>query len=279
MNAERENILDYAKRNAYRLSPKASVPLYYQLFRLCERFIYEQHLRSGERFPSESEIAESFSVSRPTAHHAIQELLDRGWLRRTRGRGTFVADGVYAELTLAVEELSFPDQCFGTGRKSTRVVDLREEEPSRQIQKALRLQEEDRVTHLRRLRCIDDRPVLLSDSWFSASRFPGFAETMLVDGSLARALQQQYGTPIARCERRLEASEALAQEVADHLGTPILSPILVVHSLAYGSRSDPVVLTQAYAREGVTFRSDVHPSSGACSAPTQVGRASINRRS
>ena len=267
MSAERETILEYAKRNAYRLSPRASVPLYYQLFRLCERFIYEQHLGSGERFPSESEIAESFSVSRPTAHHAIQELLDHGWLRRTRGRGTFVADDVYAELTLAAEELSFSDQCIGTGQMRTCAIDLREEAPSRQLAESLHLQEEDRVTRLRRLRCIDNRPVLLSDSWFSASRFPDFAATMLVDGSLVRALHQHYGTSIVRCERRLEAGEVLAQEVADYLGTPILSPILVLHGLAYSKPADPVVFTQIYVREGVTFLSVAHPPTDTSSAP------------
>lgn len=84
----------------------------------------------------------------------------------------------------------------------------------------------------------------------------------LAEGSLAAAFRRGYNTRITRCERRIEAGEALAEEVADLLEIPLLSPILVVHGLAYGERDDPVIVTQSYGREGVALLSVAHPSDG-----------------
>ena len=262
MPLERTSLLEYAERNAYRLSQRTPLPLYYQLFRLCERYICEHHISPGEQFPSEKEIAVSFDVSRPTAHHAIQELLNRGWLRRERGRGTFITEGACADLTLAAEGLTFSDRYLGGGQVRTRALDLGEQTPSDHLKEALRLREGDRVMHLRRLRSVDGRPFLLCDSWFSTSRFPAFTMGALAEGSLAAAFRRGYNTRITRCERRIEAGEALAEEVADLLEIPLLSPILVVHGLAYGERDDPVIVTQSYGREGVALLSVAHPSDG-----------------
>lgn len=44
----------------------------------------------GSKIPSETELAELFSVSRITANKAIKEMSVMGFLERVRGRGTFV---------------------------------------------------------------------------------------------------------------------------------------------------------------------------------------------
>lgn len=48
-------------------------------------------LSPGDRVRSESEIAEEWGVSRPTAHRALHELQRQGWLVRQRRWGTVVA--------------------------------------------------------------------------------------------------------------------------------------------------------------------------------------------
>jgi len=124
MSRERDKFFDFCQRFSYRPSENASIPLYYQLVRLCERFILERNLRSGERFPSEEAIAEIFGVSRPTVHRAVEELLARGWLERERGRGTFLAQAPHAEPILREDELSFSDRYVGVGELTSRIVDL-----------------------------------------------------------------------------------------------------------------------------------------------------------
>ncbi|MFT4768830.1 MAG: GntR family histidine utilization transcriptional repressor [Glaciecola sp.] len=48
--------------------------------------------RSGDRVPSENDLAARFAVSRMTSRRALQELSEEGILVRTQGLGSFVAD-------------------------------------------------------------------------------------------------------------------------------------------------------------------------------------------
>ncbi|MDZ4993263.1 UTRA domain-containing protein [Clostridium perfringens] len=44
----------------------------------------------GEVLPTEMKLAETFSVSRPTVRQALNSLVNKGYLKRVKGRGTFV---------------------------------------------------------------------------------------------------------------------------------------------------------------------------------------------
>lgn len=60
--------------------------------RQIELLILRGILRPGERLPSERELAEKLSVSRPSLREAIADLQDRGLLVSRAGAGIFVAD-------------------------------------------------------------------------------------------------------------------------------------------------------------------------------------------
>lgn len=55
-----------------------------------EQMILEGSLQTGQRLPSERELATQLDVSRPTVRDAIQQLEIRGLLERRQGRGTWV---------------------------------------------------------------------------------------------------------------------------------------------------------------------------------------------
>jgi len=245
---------DYAKRNRFVLSDAASIPLYYQLFRLLERFTSEKHLRPGDRFPSEEAIAAAFNVSRPTANRATRELLDRGWLYRERGRGTFVAQGSYVELALLSDELSLSSQFRSGVRLTSRTLLCRSASAPQEVADALDLPSGAPVIELRRLRSIDERPILVSDTVLPAERFSDFDTEDLIGGSLFETLRVRYGVSVSRCERWLQAFEVLSQEVADLLQIPLLAPILLVRGLAYAEQDEPVAYMTAFVREGISFQ-------------------------
>jgi GntR family transcriptional regulator len=250
---------DYAQRNRHLLSDSLSIPLYYQLFRLLERFIFERHLRPKERFPSEESIAAAFVVSRPTANRATRELLDRGWLRRERGRGTFVGCGSHVELTLLSDELSLSEQLGHESRLESRAVYCRTGKASSELADALKVPDGTPTIELRRVRYIDRCPILVSDAFLPAERVPNFGAGPLIDGSLFATLRERCSAPVARCERWIETSEALAQDVADLLQIPVLAPLLLVRGLAYTWDEEPIAFVKSYVREGVSFQVTARP--------------------
>lgn len=67
-------------------------PLYVQVKRHVLEGIDRGAWKPGDRLPSENELVSDLGVSRMTAHRALRELTDEGYLVRVAGVGTFVAD-------------------------------------------------------------------------------------------------------------------------------------------------------------------------------------------
>src|SRR5689334_6126968 len=65
--------------------------LYERLYSYVVDEIRKGALRSGDRDPSEKELARSHGVSRITSMRALQNLERAGIVERIRGKGTFVA--------------------------------------------------------------------------------------------------------------------------------------------------------------------------------------------
>lgn len=66
-------------------------PLYQQIYQYLLDEIRSGHLSSGDRVPSEKELAEQFNVSRITSKKALETLVQAKVIDRARGRGSFVA--------------------------------------------------------------------------------------------------------------------------------------------------------------------------------------------
>lgn len=62
------------------------------VIRQIEELILRGILRPGERLPSERELSERMSVSRPSLREALADLQERGLLTAKAGAGVYVAD-------------------------------------------------------------------------------------------------------------------------------------------------------------------------------------------
>ncbi|HPU33714.1 MAG TPA: GntR family transcriptional regulator [Phycisphaerae bacterium] len=73
-----------------KVDQNSSEPRYLQAKNILADAIRRGEFPAGSKLPSTSEIGARVNVSLITAHKAIQCLVEEGWLRRERGRGTFV---------------------------------------------------------------------------------------------------------------------------------------------------------------------------------------------
>src|ERR1035441_4629123 len=72
------------------------VPIREQLHDLLVRQIEAGEYRQGKRFPAERVLAKKFGVSRQSVREAIGRLLSEDILKRSTGRGTFIAENTAA---------------------------------------------------------------------------------------------------------------------------------------------------------------------------------------
>lgn len=68
--------------------------LHRKLSDLLKKEIKEGKYKPGEYIPSERELSESYSLSRPTVRRAISQLVREGWLYSVAGTGTLVSENI-----------------------------------------------------------------------------------------------------------------------------------------------------------------------------------------
>ncbi len=71
---------------------KSALPLYLQVRDLVMRKILSQEWRPGEQLPTDRELSALLGINHITLGKALNMLRDEGFLVRTRGNGTFVAE-------------------------------------------------------------------------------------------------------------------------------------------------------------------------------------------
>lgn len=218
------------------LDPADPVPRYLQLATAIQHAITRGVVVPGEQLPPERELAELAGVSRMTARQALARLEQRGVLDVRHGVGTFVADRtlVYD----AVRLQAFSESARATGRTpSTRLLLLGNELAEPEVARQLRLQPGDRVITIRRLRLIDDEPVLLETSRLSATRFSALLDADLERQSLYALLDARFGVQLSHARETVEAAQA-GDEGAS-LALAKTDPVLVVSGVAFAG-AEPV---------------------------------------
>ena len=80
--------------------------LYLQIKQHILDGIRERHYQAGDRIPTEAALCEQFAVSRMTVNKALRELVAEGWLVRTAGSGSFVADRRTESPLLAIRNIA-----------------------------------------------------------------------------------------------------------------------------------------------------------------------------
>lgn len=216
------------------------VPLYIQIDEELRGQIESGELGPLAQVPSETDLADHFSVSRMTARKALDRLVADGMLFRQPGKGTFVAPTKIAHG--ASQGLSFSAAMQAQGLTcETRVLEAEIVESPSNVSRALSLPVEAPVIFLRRLRVVDDEPVAIHLSYMPA-RLSALLDADL-SGSLAD-LMSRIGARVERSEDKVEAVLATGEE-ARLLDVPGGSPLVLIRGTAYTAGNEPIRYTEA----------------------------------
>lgn len=218
-------------------------PLYRQIKQRIRAQIDQGLLGTDAKLASERELERQYGVSRITVRQAVRELVQEGWLRSHPGRGFFVAR---QEETYELHILrSFTANAEAHGRRPAgRLIEGRICPAPAEIARPLVLPVGADVVMLRRLRCLDGRPVVLTQDWFAAPLVPGILDLDWSTGnrSLYAEIRDRYRLRPDRGRTTLSARLATAEE-AELLELDPPAAVLTVEQIAYDIRGRPVNLT------------------------------------
>ncbi len=82
-----------ASHGEHMYTPIQSSKVYEQIVEQIEKLILSGELQSGDRLPTERELAEQFQASRTAVREAMKTLAQKGLVDMRPGRGTIVIDG------------------------------------------------------------------------------------------------------------------------------------------------------------------------------------------
>lgn len=219
------------------LDPSSSTPLYLQLMEVIERQIITGERESGERLPTEGELAHQFGVSIITVRHAMGGLCERGLVERKQGKGTFVKQLKRTRDTRRLE--GFSDSCRSQGiRPGGRMLDNRQIPLSDKLAADLGQPSGSQGIFISRLRFADDAPVALEKNYFPM-QYLSLLGQRFDDNSLFQYLKEQEHVTVARADKRIELCRATAEE-ASLLQVPPDTPMLFIKSTTYTQTGAPL---------------------------------------
>jgi GntR family transcriptional regulator, transcriptional repressor for pyruvate dehydrogenase complex len=138
--------------------------VYEQIAEQIEKLILSGELRSGDRLPTEREMAEQFQASRTAVREAMKTLAQKGLVDMRPGRGTIVIDGT----SKAVRHSLGLMMRVGQAGSSTNLVEVREIlEPGIAALAATRAGEED-ITAMRESVMVMDASLDDVDAYITA---------------------------------------------------------------------------------------------------------------
>ncbi len=194
-------------------------PIYFRIRETIRRSIVDGKFSSGDRLPSETELARDYQTTRVTVRHALSRLAYEGLIVKQSGRGTFVAhpSSIISPIdTMKVH--SFEEQVAQRGR-TVSYSDARYKMVPSAPDEALRLDLDTtaRLYRLDRLRQIDGRTVGVEVRYFPPELGSKVTSEMLEHRSAHEFLCEILGHPIPVIEVTLTAITA-NQVLAKRIG-------------------------------------------------------------
>lgn len=241
-------------------------PVYQQLNERLRSRLASDYSR-GDRFMSEREISDTFSVSRATANKVLAGLVSEGVLEFRRGVGTFVReDLIHYDLQALV---SFNQKAESASKvPSTDVlgfVSVSASEIDPMIKDALGIAGSGLLWEISRLRRADNVPVILEHRYVVSQWCPGLTDKQAM-GSLYHAFTKDHGLKITGAEEIIRAVSLSATE-APLLNVSTRSPALEVTAVGFCDEHQPLWWERTlYRADQYEFHSRLGPVQAAAPA-------------
>lgn len=210
------------------LDRTSPLPLYEQLKRRLQSMVLSWP-PSDDRFYTDQQLSDMFSVSRMTVRQAVQDLVDNGYLRRAPGSGTFICNPKVEESFSLTTD--FFDQWADSGHMlELKTLHCATEPCSHYVAHQLAIPEGTPVWNVIRLRQLKHVPISMDYRFIPVSIIeylnPRDIESMSLLDILSKHIELAYGKLIVE-------SAAAAIDHADYLrlmpGDPILTRRLTYH--------------------------------------------------
>jgi GntR family transcriptional regulator len=234
------------------------MPLHQQLATKLQAEILSGKYSQAELFGTEKSLVERYRVSSTTVRRALQVLVQKGYLYRKSGKGTFIR-------RLQIEETlgplwSFYEEMIVLGlNPTTDLLAIEVQKANRFIAQKLQLTESDSIYWIKKLLRANDEPVAIFDSYWLFEIGQGLAQNNLdsKNSNLFDIVENKMGINLGEAEATIEAGGASPEE-SKMLHILDKDPILIMQKTVYATDGRPIYFSRlAYRSDKYKYRTSM----------------------
>ncbi|CAH1657088.1 MULTISPECIES: phosphonate metabolism transcriptional regulator PhnF [unclassified Chelatococcus] len=198
-------------------------------------------LRTGNRLPTQAELAAQFSVNRHAIRRAIELLEQRGLARGRQGSGVYVTGPLIDYYVKS--RTRYNDNVRALARDSRmELIDLQERRASPELARDLAMKRGGRVFDLHILRWTGHDPLCVARHLFSADRYPQLPERFVEASGITDLIGRLGVEDFRRSDTAISARQPTAAE-ARMLHIPHDSPVVVLEGRNVDLHGVPVEIS------------------------------------
>jgi len=229
------------------INRRSKVPFYHQLYEILYEKINSGEWKPGDQIPAEPELIDKYQVSRSTVRNVLDMLVNKGLIYRQRGRGTFVSQPSVEQALVRI--INFTEDMRQRGiSPSSKVLSSEVLPASAYIAGQLQVPIGEELVCLRRLRCGNNEPMGLEESYLVHRFCPGILSLHdFSNYSLRETIYQDYGIQWLRANQVIRAINATG-DMASLLKVKNKAAILSIERVTFSKLDIPVEFLRIFYR-------------------------------
>ncbi len=191
------------------VTPK-TIPQYRRLYEILRKHILDGVYKEGDLLPSENELCQMYTMTRPTVRQALATLSNDGYIRKHQGKGSIVH---HLPKEIGILSVSGTTSALGDRNLKTRIIvkPVLMRWPDDFMFPLSDLEKESGCVYMERLRLLDDSPIFYDISFIANINLPRITSRKFVNRSLFQILRDHYGVEIKGGDQRIKAIMASAK--------------------------------------------------------------------
>jgi GntR family transcriptional regulator len=189
--------------------------------------------KENEQLPFEKELCEKYHASKMTVKKALDLLVAEGLIVKKRGSGTFVKDIQTQEMQRMMLSNQFRGftATYADRKVSSIVLDFSVISAPERVATYLNIQKDSFVYAIRRVRCVDDQPLVIESMYMPIHVITGLKKEHL-EASVYKYIEEDLGLKIQSAHRTIRVRKSTAEEQR-HLHMQEHDPVAEVEQVAF----------------------------------------------
>ena len=223
----------------------SSMSMYSQIREVIQRRILDGTYAPLSQMPSESQMMDTFSVSRTTIRQTLGDLQKEGLIFKVAGKGSFVSKPKAFQTLSRLQ--GFGEAMIPSGYETfSQVLSAREKPADEIVARRLKIKTGDTVFEIQRLRYLNREPISVDVSYFRHELGRRLAQEDLATRDIFVILENDYALHLTHADVQIDAISA-DEMLSRHLRLPEASPLLRIERLTHAD-DEPIDFEFLYYR-------------------------------